>query len=501
MARHSFIRMYKLPDVCGRVDYISNPSRQEHLYAAYTTVKPEFWKLLAEQAQFDFWRSNQKESKCIEARELIIALPESFQRIEPETLLKIFAEKFRIEYGMQCTAALHHNRTKTNYHIHLVFADRELLREKEVKIASRNMFYNEKGRHVRTKKEILDEAGNIRPGCRILPKGEPYEMRYFSARKDEFKSSRFLPEVKQMYTGLINELATDEADRQEVFDPSGPYLPTKKIGKNNPLEKEIRADNALRQEWNRTVDQVLIAGGSQEEVKDFKREEVIKRVAASVKEHGEQPGLFAAVIRRAIAVLKEFLEILMRTDEKTPEEPASGNVPAFPNAEKNGKGPRPDSTEAEIRFRKILPVHEKLRQCNRRLYAMQERQETLQKAIDTLPRTVFHHKERKELQTGLEELRKQISQCRTQLERIPKQNGFGSVKAAESAYWAARNELEKIRREQAECDGVAVPQMMARPQKNQVSVLKKLAEKRLETVEKQKNERGSEPGEKAEKDL
>ena len=75
------------------------------------------------------------------------------------------------------------------------------------------------------------------------------------------------------------------------------------------------------------------------------------------------------------------------------------------------------------------------------------------------------------------------------------------MKAAESAYWAARNELEKIRREQAEWDGVAVPQMTVRPQKNQVSVLKKLAEKRLETVEKQKNERGSEPGEKVEKDL
>ena len=97
------------------------------------------------------------------------------------------------------------------------------------------------------------------------------------------------------------------------------------------------------------------------------------------------------------------------------------------------------------------------RQCNRRLYAMQERQETLQKAIDTLPRTVFHHKERKELQAGLEEIQKQISQCRSQLERIPKQNGFGSVKAAENAYWSARNELEKIRREQAEWDGVAVP--------------------------------------------
>jgi small-conductance mechanosensitive channel len=227
------------------------------------------------------------------------------------------------------------------------------------------------------------------------------------------------------------------------------------------------------------VDQVLIAGGSQEEVKDFKREEVIKRVAESVKEHGEQPGLFAAVIRRAIAVLKEFLELLMKTDEKTPEEPAGGSVNAFSEQKESGKGPRPDSTEAEIRFKKILPVHEKLRQCNRRLYAMQERQETLQKAIDTLPRTVFHHRERKELQANLEELRKQISQCRSQLERIPKQNGFGSVKAAESAYWSARNELEKIRREQAEWDGVAVPQMTVRPQKSQVSVLKKLAEKRL----------------------
>ena len=249
------------------------------------------------------------------------------------------------------------------------------------------------------------------------------------------------------------------------------------------------------------MDQVLIAGGSQEEVKDFKREEVIKRVAESVKGHGEQPGLFAAVIRRAIAVLKEFLEILMKTDEKTPEEPAGGSTLAFPNAEKNGKSPRPDSTEAELRFKKILPVHEKLRQCNRRLYAMQERQETLQKAIDTLPRTVFHYRERKELQTGLEELRKQISQCRSQLERIPKQNGFGSVKAAESAYWAARNELEKIRREQAEWDGVAVPQMTVRPQKNQVSVLKKLAEKRLETAEKQKKERGSEREMKGENNL
>jgi hypothetical protein len=38
-----------------------------------------------------------------------------------------------------------------------------------------------------------------------------------------------------------------------VFDQSSVYLPTKKIGKNNPLSEEIQADNETRQDWNRTT--------------------------------------------------------------------------------------------------------------------------------------------------------------------------------------------------------------------------------------------------------
>jgi hypothetical protein len=38
----------------------------------------------------------------------------------------------------------------------------------------RNMFYDENGRHVRTKKEILDENGNVRKGCKIVKKGEVF---------------------------------------------------------------------------------------------------------------------------------------------------------------------------------------------------------------------------------------------------------------------------------------------------------------------------------------
>ena len=56
IGRHSFIRQSKLSNVAGRIDYISNPKRQEYLYATYQTegATPEFWKHLARENQLDF---------------------------------------------------------------------------------------------------------------------------------------------------------------------------------------------------------------------------------------------------------------------------------------------------------------------------------------------------------------------------------------------------------------------------------------------------------------
>lgn len=268
--RHSFIRQYKLDDVCGRSDYIGNPDRQEYLYTTYSTVEPEFWRELAEQNQYDFKRSNAK-GKCIEARELVIALPESFQEYDRELLLQLFAEQFRSTYGVQCTAALHHNKKKTNYHIHLIYSERKVLEKKEIKRVSRNMFYDENGKHVRTKKEILDENGNVRQSCYIIPKGEIYEMSFFDSKEEIFKKHSFLNEVKLMYTELMNQLVKDETEKLSVFDSDGPYLATKKIGKNNPKAEEIQADNEARQEWNRAVDEALVSGVASEEITEVKK--------------------------------------------------------------------------------------------------------------------------------------------------------------------------------------------------------------------------------------
>ena len=270
MARHSFIQMTKLPNVKGRISYITSKSRQENLYATYRTADNAFWSNLARESQQEFKRSGTK-GKCIEARELVIALPETFTQYEPQELLERFTDEFRKRYGVECVSALHHNKRKTNYHIHLIFSERTLLPEADIKIASRSVFYDETGKRVRTKKEITGEDGKIRQGCTVIKKGEVYESHLFSVKDDRYKSEAFLEGEKEFYTALINSYISDPEQHLKVFDNNSVYLPTKKIGKNNPKEAEIKADNEARQEWNRTADMALVTGIAEAKIMEIKQ--------------------------------------------------------------------------------------------------------------------------------------------------------------------------------------------------------------------------------------
>ena len=98
--RHSFIQMTKLSNVRGRITYISSHAKQEHLYAVYETTERSYWTELARCSQQEFKKSG-VEGNCIEARELIIALPESlYEQGMPDMLLKSFTDKFKEKYGV-----------------------------------------------------------------------------------------------------------------------------------------------------------------------------------------------------------------------------------------------------------------------------------------------------------------------------------------------------------------------------------------------------------------
>ncbi len=61
-----------------------------------------------------------------------------------------------------------------------------------------------------------------------------------------------------------------------------------------------------------------------------------------------------------------------------------------------------------------------------------------------------------------------------------------SVTAVKTAYINAKNALEAVKRKQAEWDGEELPvEEMPKTQKQKISVLKQLAEKRAEVVEQQ----------------
>ena len=195
--RNSFIEMAKLHDLSGRITYISSRAKQEHLYEVYATEPDRvFWRGLAKCNQEEFEKSGTN-GKCIEARELMIALPESFINHDYGYLLKKMVDEFKKKYDVECFAALHHNKRKTNLHIHMIFAERKRLDQLEEKTATRNMFYDEKGRHVRTKKEILDGDGNIRRDCKIIKKAKYMSVRFLPSKTDV--SSRNLFWMKQRF--------------------------------------------------------------------------------------------------------------------------------------------------------------------------------------------------------------------------------------------------------------------------------------------------------------
>ena len=423
MARHSFIQMSKLSNVKGRISYITSHARQENLYATYRTADNTFWNNLARESQQEFKRSGTT-GKCIEARELIIALPELYTKFDPDKVLKDFTDLFRKRYGVECVSALHHNKRKTNYHIHLIFSERMLLPEPDVKVATRSVFYDETGQRVRTKKEITDENGQVRKGCTVIKKGEVYESHLFTTKDERFKSEAFIAEAKEVYTALINSHISDPEQRLKVFDKNSVYLPTKKIGKNNPKEEEIKADNATRQEWNQAADMALITGISEETILEIKQTQIHDKVSQSIRNSGWLPNLFRSIVSKA----KDFLQNLIREKDMPPK-------------------PTLDIDISEFRHMRSLMI--KVQDRAREIKHLQDKvlPDLKQKLAET--KGIFKGKERKALEAQIQQTEREIAD---KLDKIPdtlKADGYPDMQVFMSTYRKAETVVEQYNRDLA----------------------------------------------------
>ena len=316
-------------------------------------------------------------------------------------------------------------KRKTNYHIHLIFSERTLLPEPDIKIASRSVFYDETGKRVRTKKEITGEDGKIRPGGTVIKKGEVYEQHMFTPKDERFKDKGFLHNLKEIYTDLINRHISDPAQQLRVFDLNGVYLATKKIGKNNPKAAEIEADNAARQEWNRTADMALLSGIGSETIIELKNEEIHNKAADSVTKHGWLPELFRKIVRRA----KELLQGMIR--EKT--------MP-----------PKPVLNMDIAEFRKMQQLMAKAQAEAKAIRTLQEVELPKLQAQLADIKGIFKGKERKAVETQIQALEQEIRQRLDALPTILEEDGYPDVQAFTATYRKAEKIVSQYNRDLAQ---------------------------------------------------
>jgi hypothetical protein len=391
----------------------------------------------------------------------MIALPESFISYDYDYLLKRMVDKFREKYGVECISALHHNKSKTNYHIHLIFSERERLPQPIEKTATRNMFYDEHGNHVRTKKEILDENGAVRKGCKIVKKGEVYEHTLFTAKNKLFKQEGFVDEAKRFYTDLINLLVEDEKEKLQVFDKYGLYLATKKIGKNNPKAEQIKTDNEIRMKWNREVDRALVSDVPEEEIRQIKQEYITDKVKMSVKIFGNKPDMLAGIINTAVAVLslliykviekaRELKEKLFDTEQVTtvirkPEQTTKDIQPSGPVDQKIQEQepepamqipPRPVMPEDAKAYPKLVKIKQELDKQNAVIFQAEKERNTLEIERDDL-KGLQKLTKKAALQKQIDSKNEQIDILKTGLSGIARRYGYKNVKHFYGAYNAA----------------------------------------------------------------
>lgn len=292
-----YLRITKLHDVRGRIDYISNPERQENLLAYRTTMDNKMWLALANQNQRSFKNNSRGVSangKCIEAREIIFHLPHRFSA-DPERVLNQIVDDWKNTYHTDCAAALHWNHDKTNLHIHLIFSERERLDRDKIKYATRNMYYDADWKRC-----------NKADAVHVIHKGEPTSPPFEHVKTRSFKSYTWLEqELKDHYAKILG------LDR---FERDGLHIPQQKTFKYQNREKaeRIRENNQIIREFNEIVDYALSKHVLESDLK-----EIVEPLKDSVKRNKKNRtnALKSALneLRRGVRQLTMTLEDIWNT--------------------------------------------------------------------------------------------------------------------------------------------------------------------------------------------
>lgn len=313
----------------------------------------------------------------------------------------------------------------------------------------------------------------------MIPKGEVYERNIFAAKDKRFKNESFLDEVKQSYTDLINLYVRNDNEKLKVFDRNGVYLPTKKIGKNNPKADEIKADNEVRIQWNQTVDQALVCGLPEQQILRIKREQISKIAYQSIRQSGRHPGLFTKIVLRAIETLKLIIGKFFRAEDtkaemgveaganapeirsemkalnkpavqeqivQKPEQMQQKQTAETAKSEQQTERRMPKRSEKASRYLRLADVYEQLSKQNRAIHKKEQAIENLEQELSET-KGFFKGKQKKELQEQIEQGNAQLTNMKQRLQSIVKPYHYDSVKDFMRDYNSCKAEYDSYQKE------------------------------------------------------
>ena len=183
----SFVRMTKLPNISGRAGYISNPDKQEEIVMQSEAVD---W-----QPYVAYEQANQKtDKKNNQGRELVIALYNEWYHLPPEELREKVQTIVESAIGKSTDMqwAVHWNKDRTNFHVHVIFSERT---KEETKRWDRDIYHTADGKVARKKADRAKDAdGNDLPP--VHRKGDLQGG--FSAKDTRYKRKGWLQDTKEI---------------------------------------------------------------------------------------------------------------------------------------------------------------------------------------------------------------------------------------------------------------------------------------------------------------
>lgn len=229
-----------------------------------------------------------------------------------------------------------------------------------------------------------------------------------------------------------------------------------------PKNAEIEADNAARQDWNRTADMALVSGIEESKIIEIKNEQIYDETTRSIQKHGWLPGLFRGIIQKA----REILMGLIRETEVPPKPVLSVDMAEYRKMQKLMAKVQDEAREVKQLMHGELPKLEK------------------QLAETT---GLFKGKERKVLQEKIAGVKQEIDRRMDRLPGILKEDGYPDVQAFKRLYDEATLLVEQYNRDlsawERQVHGRQHPQQ-APPEKE--SIRKKLRD--MEAEAKRRND-------------